>query len=134
MVQSKRREMKKQFVSYEIALALKELRFDDFYMFGWYIKDDGSKFAKSLHIIGNGFFYFNPEYCVKAQLWQQVIDWFRTKHKLHITITSQSQESWQWHIQFPHDSLNKMWQEDYYSYEEAREAAILEAIKIVKGN
>jgi len=59
-----------------------------------------------------------------------VIDWFRKKYSLHITITSQSQESWQWHIQFPHDSLNKLWEEDFYDFEEAREQAILKAIEL----
>ena len=37
--------------------------------------------------------------------------WLREVYKIHITITSQSQESWQWHIQFPHDSLNKLWED-----------------------
>lgn len=154
--------MKKQFVTYEIALKLKELGFDE-PCFGYYtpMKEwmmEGTRINPERHFHGcnwansdNSMYFMykqnsfgdrdsivkNSEFTkaihnVAAPLWQQIIDWFRIKHKLHITITSQSQESWQYHIQFPHDSLDKLWEEDFNSYEEAREAAILKVIEIVK--
>jgi hypothetical protein len=101
--------MKNQFTSYEIALKLKKLGFDE----------------ECLCV------YDSFNVLIGAPSYQQIIDWFRSVHKIHITITSQSQESWQWHIQFPHDSLNKMWQEDFNSYEEARENVILKAIELI---
>ena len=126
--------MKEQFVTYEIALKLKELGFDE-ECFSAYTEDGGlmdignySNYDKIGELDGHSYYIS----CL-SPLWQQVIDWFREKYNLHITITSQSQESWQWHIQFPHDSLNKMWEEDFYTYEEAREQAILKAIQIING-
>jgi hypothetical protein len=138
--------MKKQFVTYPITLALKELGFNDFHRFGWYIIEDGTEFGKSLHVSGDEAFYFNPEYCIKAPLWQQVIDWFRTEHGIWITVTFGSRSGdntfgyfgcqihsatkgllhkINWYQDVPADNL---------SPKEAYEAAILEAIEIVKEN
>ena len=63
-----------------------------------------------------------------------VLRWFREKYKLHSTITSISQESWQWHITKPGESLGKLYNEDFYTYEEAESACLDELIKIVKKN
>lgn len=131
-------KMKKQFVTYPIALALKELGFDDFKMFGWYIKEDDSEFGKSLHIVGNKDFYFNPEFCFKAPLYQQVIDYFRTQHGTHIAVYRQVDignrkifvgmlEVWN-----EEDEIDYDFSDCFYTYEEAREAAILQAIEIIK--
>lgn len=153
--------MKKQFVTYEIALALKELGFNERCFSKW--SKDWKKQSYSLYPIlatmglnspykkeSNGYdqkevndggYTFtgyknnsldHGEEVIAAPLWQQAIDWFIEEYNLLITITSQSQESWQWHIQFPHDSLNKMWEEDFYTYKEAREQAILKAIELCK--
>lgn len=150
--------MKEQFVTYEIALKLKELGFDE-PCFGYYDEESFYKdviacsefdlnyaggrnvFHENFHAITNNELdelgSFSMKYDTEesydrwgAPLWQQCEQWFRDKYNIHITITSQSQESWQWHIQFPHDSLNKMWEEDFYTYEEAREQAILKAIEL----
>jgi hypothetical protein len=51
---------------------------------------------------------------------------------LHSTITSISQESWQWHITKPGESLGKMYQEDFYTYEEAELACLVKLIDIVE--
>lgn len=75
---------------------------------------------------------FKHEWCLPALLWQQAIDWLRKKYKLHITITSISQDSWQWHITKPGESLGKLYDEDFYTYETAREDAIKEALKLIK--
>lgn len=71
------------------------------------------------------------EYEIFAPIYQQLIDWFREKYQLLITITSTSQESWQWHIQKPGDTLNNMWEEDYYSYYEALNGALLKAFELI---
>lgn len=117
--------MKKEFVPYELALELKDLGFDE-ECFACYLDDK----------------YLNVEYCKKqfhfhgqvasAPLWQQAFDWFREKYKLHLTITSISQESWQWHITKPGESLGKLYEEDFYTYEDAEIDGLKKLIEIVK--
>ena len=122
--------MQEQFVTYEIALALKELGFDEPCLGLYYTENNN--FLKTNYSHSN--IVKSNDFIIDCPLWQQVIDWFREKYELHITITSQSQESWQWHIQFPHDSLNKLWEEDFENFEEVREQAILKAIELCKNN
>ena len=59
--------------------------------------------------------------------------WMREVKKLHITIYSQSQESWQYRITKPHQRLEDgLHGEDYASYEDALINAIKECIEYVK--
>lgn len=61
--------------------------------------------------------------------------WLREEKKLHITIFSQSQESWQYRITKPHQILeNGLHGEDFSSFEEALSEGIKEAVKILKEN
>ena len=126
--------MKEQFVTYEIAFALKELGFDERCLGHFDIQ------SKVLYV---GDTEMNvsvlSEILLPAPLWQQVIDWFREKHKIDIypeptyslteysfkviTVHGKSKKQEYW------DGMGKT----YNTYQEAREAAILEAIKIVKG-
>jgi len=53
----------------------------------------------------------------------QVIEWLLQNHEIWITVTSISQESWQWHITKPGDSLGKLYEEDFYTPQEAYLAA-----------
>ena len=104
--------MKKEFINYNQALALKELGFDEPCM--------ASKDMNNGHGL------------IQLPLYQQAFRWFREKHQLHSTITSISQESWQWHIAKPGESLGKLYDEDFYTYEEAEDACIDKLIEIVK--
>ena len=127
--------MKNQFVSYEIALALKELGFDE-ECFGWFYLNKPS--------------YIEYERCklkdcsnvhIPSPLYQQVEQWFREKHQIIIAVHAYrdldaidevDQILWEFTL------WDKEWNDTsdytyYHSYEEARDAAILEAIKIVKG-
>lgn len=78
-------------------------------------------------------------YCFKAPLWQQVIDYFRTKHNIVIELTRFEHKDtiveWVYIIE-KWDNNNRIIDyfdcEHFDTYEEAREAAILEAIKLVK--
>ena len=84
--------MKKQFVTYEIALKLKELGFDEECL-AWFdenkeiqiapdvYKKWTSKPLTNLNIIK----VFNID-CITAPLYQQVTDWIREKHNIHIEI------------------------------------------------
>jgi recombinational DNA repair protein (RecF pathway) len=73
--------------------------------------------------------YFNYNNFAHAILYSQptqqvAIDFIRINFQLHITITSISQESWQYHITKIGDCLGKTFGEDFYTPEEAKEAAI----------
>lgn len=73
--------MKKQFVTYEIALKLKELGFDE-ECFGYYSKQHDDSYFLCIY-------QQEDEYSkerLEAPLWQQVIDWFREKHDIIINI------------------------------------------------
>ena len=123
--------MKKEFIPYNEALALKELGFDEL-CFGYYntmgfnknfnIKNSNN-LIESENIKGN--------WCT-VPTFSQAFRWFREKYKLHSTITSISQESWQWHITKPGESLGKLYNEDFYTYEEAELACLKKLIEIVK--
>lgn len=61
--------------------------------------------------------------------------WLREEKKLHITIYSQSQESWQYRITKPHQKLEEgLHGEDFNSFEEALSECIKEAVKILTNN
>jgi hypothetical protein len=143
--------MKDQFVPHEIAILLKEKGFTDECMASYQIsltaqenEEDGFSgpfgWEKGEVNFNKGYFANGVPYCdfsnehwlyCAAPLWQQVIDWFLEEHKLLITITSCSQESWQFHIQRPGDNLNTMWKEDFYSYNEARKTAIEHTLTLI---
>ena len=128
--------MKKQFVTYEIALKLKELGFDEpcFAFYG--LSRDDYKTIR-LSIFQNLKTDYLPDVhhlnvTCDAPLYQQAFRFFREKYKLHLTITSISQESWQWHITKPGESLGKLYEEDFYTYEDAEIGGLKKLIKIAK--
>ena len=55
---------------------------------------------------------------------QVAIDWILENFEIHITITSISQESWQFHITKIGGVLGAYYEEDFNSPEEAKETAI----------
>lgn len=69
------------------------------------------------------------------KMWLPLYDarrFLREEKKLHITIFSQSQESWQYRITKPHQKLEDgLYGEDFSSYEEALNYAIKDCIKYV---
>ena len=77
--------MQEQFVTYEIALSLKELGFDE----------DCFEYFIDLNDHGEPYFSLVTEYTfitttrnyIIVPLWQQCLDWFREKHDIHIVIT-----------------------------------------------
>lgn len=70
---------------------------------------------------------------VNRPLLYEVQKWLREEKKLHITIFSQSQESWQYRITKPHQRLEDgIHGEDFSSFEEALSEGIKEAVKILK--
>lgn len=57
--------------------------------------------------------------------------WLREEHSIHITIFSQSQESWMFRVTLKKQSLKEgLYGEDFYTYEEALEAGLVKALKM----
>ncbi len=135
--------MKKQFVTYKIALKLKELGFNE-PCFGYYEVSNKIKDVIRLRFIEHE--DTNPSKQPKlsndclAPLWQQVIDWFEEKYNIHIWIYyCMILESHFYQIRHELNSnsydnysndldSNKMHE---FSYYESREQAILKAIELI---
>lgn len=139
--------MKEQFVTYEIALKLKELGFNEECLAAF--SDD--EYHDLLHLCenqtGGNFTIESFKYGTRAPLWQQAIDWFRVKYKINIEIIWLPNVSKygivvsdinyvpklnDGNTNFIHgkDVTNNFVKFDMY--EEAREQAILKAIELIK--
>jgi hypothetical protein len=122
--------MEKEFVPYNLALRMKQLGFDEPCLVYFNNKSNELLFLNERDIsflqgTSNSTFTKSPTF-------SQAFRWFREEYKLHSTITSISQESWQWHITKPGESLGKLYEEDFYSYEETELACLEMLIDIVE--
>lgn len=119
--------MKKEFVTYEIALKLKELGFDE-ECFRWWCWINGSianfydyRISNSQLIELN-----NHKNNCAAPLWQQAESFLRTKILFHIVFR---EDGWYWEVLHKeHFSKNG----NFKTYEEAREQAILKCMELLK--
>ena len=73
------RDMEDLFVTYEQALALKELGFNETCLAGYEIIENGQLWIGNIE----GKEQFNREFYILAPLKQQVFRWFRDEHKLN---------------------------------------------------
>ena len=116
--------MKEEFVNYEIALALKELGFDEPCFAcvdedGFYLKGD---------------IRFNLVDCVYAPLYQQAFRWFREKYGLisyvHPFALLEDTKKWCYEI----TNFESSWDEDsdLHTLEEAELACLVKLIGIIK--
>lgn len=131
--------MKEQFVTYDIALKLIELGFNEECL-GFY---HGRTFNEER------FKRYLYENTISAPLWQQAIDWFRKSWKIHIEI-SNHENGWGSYLSI--EKFGDRFAKGYYakipyfiintievgcsfrSYDIAREQAILKAIELCKNN
>jgi len=124
--------MEKEFVSYDQALILKELGFDE-PCFGYYADKTGED--KTIYTVGTSqsaitdmSIHTNhscPSYQFSAPLKQQVFRWFRDKHKLVFYVNMVTITIFYYVIDiYPSDT--------YKTYEEAEDACIDKLIEIVK--
>ena len=130
--------IKDQFVTYEIALGLKELGFDEecFAIFFRTILNNG----RTVNYISDDWespFYKNRTNSesnsvdiVSAPLWQQVIDWLREKYGIYILIMPCRIPSNEIKYYIFKGKLKWDRNELYNTYEEAREQAILKCIEL----
>ncbi len=138
-------KIKDQFVSYEIALKLKELGFNeecllinignDLFMGTGYPKSNFKYEFKNLNKP------FTPLYEINIPLWQQVIDWFRIKYSIHIHINDSflvSTNSPQYKdMIYYYDytvgcKSNTKFGDFEADYNKIREVAVLKAIKMIE--
>ena len=140
--------MKEQFVSYEIALKLKELGFDECCL-AVYFKDK-FQLIKGFNINNVDLHVANEMDAILAPLWSQVIDWFLINYNIWISVDTslikfyKDDELQPPKFQFIIEDLNNRdadymfhsADEDlfYFDYKEAREQAILKAIELCKKN
>ena len=150
--------MKKEFVTYEIALSLKELGFSepclgffDKELFLFCLVDQKSDCEINTITYKNGLNNIiadiNYETIIIVPLYQQVTDWFREKHNIHIEVEL-TDNTMQFYYQYCIvDSKNREhhdedmidqatriynYNEKFHTFYEAREQAILKAIELCK--
>jgi hypothetical protein len=125
--------MNNEFVSYEIALELKELGFDEECLFCFYGKSDLSNFKESdYELCGDRHnSSFKEDGRVSAPLYQQVFRWFREKHSLFHSIDPLGYNMCLGLV----GQLGKLKPcnvPNYGTYEEAQKECILDLISIIK--
>jgi hypothetical protein len=129
--------MDKEFIPYEEALALKEMGFEPFDIFGYYYKrrDNGKICALDIHYIEYNQNFQQWEELEErdvSPLYQQAFRWFREKHNLVYTIGHIGHtDSWT----FATENLQvagQEWSKHYSTYEEAELECLKQLIKIVK--
>ena len=121
-------------VSEETAELLKEAGFDlpcaSYYQNGIFYDYTAHRNKLVLHDCNH-----NPEYMEQktAPTLATAQQWILETYRFHVTIFSMSQESWMYRVTVPHQDLSKslLYGEDYYTYQEALEGAINEALKLV---
>ena len=134
--------MKEQFVTYEIALAMKELGFNEECL-GYYfvhIKDAPVELIIEINTRTNAnFIKAGAKRCCLAPLWQQCIDWFYSEKSIIIEVHS-SYEFTDRSVITYHIIINNKYglrfiskQEfNYNSLYEAREQAVLKTIELCR--
>lgn len=129
--------MEEQFVTYEIAVILNSLSFNMNCIAAFY-KDGTIELLTDYKHRPYTLDHPIKDY-ILAPLWQQVIDWFRDKHKLFIKIGYSEYHNRYNYIITPINTkellIKKSRQKNIFwcnSYENNREQAILKAIELIK--
>jgi hypothetical protein len=129
--------MKEELITLETAKLAKEKGFDlKFCHTGWH-GDFGDLVGDNYPFLGT-YSYLTSIHCnnkdehqIQRPTQSLLQKWLRDIHGIHLTPTSISQESWQCHITKKGDVLGKNYIEDAYSYEEALEDGLKEALKLI---
>jgi hypothetical protein len=126
--------MKNLFVPYEMAVELKKLGFNEGCLayYNGNLELDTLNMERSVAIQD----YNAGEWLYSAPLYQQVIDWFRDKHNLHIQPNFTYGEEGVWYYHFivsiqPRVSVEKV-SEGSFNYYAALNFAIKESLKVIK--
>jgi len=122
----------KEFVNYEIALALKELGFDESCLRFWY----STPFDKP-YLVKPGDLGCDQQGYIRAPLFQQTFRWFREKHGLLGVLCNINNPNtgWSFDINKLTGGILFLWDvtmTPYKTYEEAQVACLEELIRIVE--
>jgi hypothetical protein len=121
--------MTQEFVTYEQAIALKEMGFDEDYLGAYYHAD------KLLSVCDCKVHHARGEYTVLAPLKQQAFRWFREEYGLYPHIFSEPNGRFIWCVRWYVDKLQKdIPYESSPTYEEAELACLIKLIEIAKEN
>ena len=128
--------MEKEFVNYEIALALKELGFDKpcILLYRGLDTQPVCQMGYEFKTEKNSDYNDETNYWLTAPLYQQAFRWFREKHGLisyvHPLALLQDTKKWCYEI----TNFENSWDEDsdLHTLEEAEQACLLELINICK--
>ena len=119
--------MEKEFVTYEQALALKELGFEQG-TFTYYSKEDYPNSDIELNFNYRDFYPEEDYIICAAPLKQQVFRWFREKKCISQILYDNFHNSYDYQI----DGKNHIYDGCFITYEEAENACIDKLIELVK--
>ena len=133
-------------INYKTAVLAKEKGFlQDSECFYFYSKPNSKMFGidehgryypiknkpNSLYVLGNAA-CLNSKNAFLAPTQSLLQKWIREVHNIHITIFSQSQESWMYRITKKGQKLEDgLYGEDFYTYEEALEESLYQALLLI---
>jgi hypothetical protein len=121
--------MEKEFVTYELALRMKQLGFDEPCFAVWIEKDSRDGGGLKLEIWNDEDTEYEVKSSTKAPLFQQAFRWFREKYNLNRSIITNGLGEWDYTL----DGFNyagRIWD----IYEEAELACLERLIEIVEQN
>lgn len=119
--------MTREFVSYEIALALKELGFNEPCMAIYYSKDKSFSWHHHKDHTNDEPALDSGEFNISAPTYSAAFRWFREKHGMHHTIQYDGKE----YIAYTHN-YHKTTKYKFDTYEEAELACLDKLIEIIK--
>lgn len=131
--------MENQFVTYEIALKLKELGFNDECLASYHnTKIIGYEKESWLVLNEDSDQFLESTFICKAPLWQQIIDWFREKQNICTNIepiTFDDEPTYVFEIiNLKNGMLLNDINSSFIDSSEALEQAILEALELIAQN
>jgi hypothetical protein len=127
--------MTKEFVTYEQALALEELGFNESCLAFWDGKNTDAFYFNNIRDASGDYTPFQKHDRLKwfgAPLYQQAFRWFREKHNLLFYIYQQSNDTYRGVAQIDNKSQLNHISEDFKTYEEAEQACLDKLIEICK--
>ena len=126
--------MEKEFVTYNQALALKGLGFDEPCLAFWDGKNTDAFYFNNIRDTSGDYTPFQKHDRLKwfgAPLYQQAFRWFREKYNWTIKVNQVTKNNWSYTLDnFPKDRT--YYGEVYKTYEEAESGCIDKLIEIVK--
>ena len=125
--------MDEQFVSYDIALALKELGFDE-PCFGWYYNNGLELDINANETVDRNQKLGRFKDCFIAPLYQQVFKFFRDKYNIDVVIGSSYDrgKTYFFRIETSPTLGYQYFDDKFNTYEEAEIAYIIKLIEILK--